>query len=117
MQISALAALDMDYSLDTAGDNTVAIIFAPTSLPATLIYLLNLTSDTILEGDESLRIAVVPVLDENEDYIIVDSNPGPLTVTITDADDGKFNCGSMLDTMTVIRQYLNLEFSSSAACI
>ena len=72
-------------------DGIVTVRFAAgTALPSSMMLPISIQSDEILEGDESFTVSVVEVFDEAGDFTVVDSNVDPLTLTITDADDGKF---------------------------
>ena len=72
-------------------DGIVTVRFAAgTNLPSSMMLPISIQSDEILEGDESFTVSVVEVFDEAGDFTVVDSNVDPLTLTITDAIDGKF---------------------------
>ena len=72
-------------------DGIVTVTFgAGTILPSSMMLPISIQGDQILEGDESFTVFVVEVFDEAEDFTVVDSNVDPLTLTITDAIDGKF---------------------------
>ena len=70
----------------TAGvDGIVTVTFAAgTALPNSMMLPISIQSDEILEGDESFTVFVVEVIDAAEDFIVVDSNVDPLTLTISD---------------------------------
>ena len=63
-----------------------------TALPSSMMLPISIQSDDILEGDESFTVSVVEVIDAAEDFIVVDSNVNPLTITIND-DEGKLAHG------------------------
>ena len=87
--LSLPVALGDDYNVTAEVDGIVTVTFANgTLLPNFMMLPISIQSDQILEGDESFTVSVVEVFDVAEDFIVVDSNVDPLTLTISD-DEGK----------------------------
>ena len=89
-------------------DGIVTVTFAAgTVLPNSTILPISIQSDAILEGDESFTVSVVEVIDVAEDFIVVDSNVDPLTLTITD-DEGKLAHGMEVKPLFLSLSLLNI---------
>lgn len=83
MMTSIFLEFESDYRL---AENFTTSINFDTLAPATIE--IETIPDDVLEGDEVIVVSVVPVLDETMPFIIRQMGD-PVTITITDANDGK----------------------------